>query len=1076
MKKLTNTLIFTLLFTGLSVYNASAFSGEGSGTEADPYQITTVEQLQEMNDDLTAHYILVNDIDASATSTWNGGKGFVPVGYNFSGSLDGRGYSIINLYSYDLDIICGLFSTIASGGEISNLFLTNCIITPSPDQMGTGAIAGKNSGSIINCHTSGTVTGNMFHGVGGVAGINYGLIENSGSSCDVGDATNYPNIVGGLAGRNEGQIINCSTTGNIIGKNAGGIVAFNASAGTIQDSFSESSVDGNADIGGFTGKNFGTIDNCYAKGNICQSIEGLENHGGFAGSNYGDISNCYSTGNTIGSSYSGGFVGLNDTDGTIINSYSEGSVSHDGLEGFGGFVGNNNGTINNCFSRCDLDGTGDYVAGFAGINAGLIYSSYSTGSVAGASNLAGFCSLNTSDISNCFWDKETSGQSASAGGAGKTTTEMKDVSTFTSTATSGLDNPWDFVDDPNDDTGSQDYWSITQGINSGYPYLKCQEPSGNIFYVDKNAAGLRNGLSWTNAYSNLQDALNDKWLEQGDTVWVADATYLPDEGTGYTAGARDTSFRIPDGVELYGGFSGTETSHEQRDPDANITILSGDIGSPADAADNSIHVLTAGNNAIIDGFTIKHGNANGSNEQSLGGGIYLKENSTGIKIENCTLRENNAGQGGAVSADGFVDFSISSCIFYANTATHGAAVHCENSEGNIYYSTFAENTASNYGAGLYYWGGGSGSPEIRNCTFYQNEAPSGASIHCRAAGINAQVMNSLHYGSTGDDIVLTNGAAIDVSYSRIPQAGYTGNNNNINDDPMIESFSEGNLQLYSISPCIDAGDPSSPNDPDDTRANMGNFHSTTDDVTNPVLTTKDATLYLDSEGTGTIQKQDVVENASDNLAVADTSLSRQSFSCADTEAAVLIDVTLTDLYSNSDTEQSSITVLDTISPVITCPGNQYVEAGPGDIYTVSGSEFDPAETGDNCSVAGYQNDYNNLSTLDGAEIPYGTTTIVWTVTDNSGNTKSCSFDVDVSEYTNIYQGEEDKIKVYPNPVRDKLKIINPSGESLNYSIADLAGNMLIKAQLKGNEIDVSSLDEGMYILKINDHIFKIIKE
>ena len=59
---------------------ASGFSGSGSGTQADPYQITNATQLQEMQDDLDAHYVLANDIDCSDTVNWNSGAGFEPIG------------------------------------------------------------------------------------------------------------------------------------------------------------------------------------------------------------------------------------------------------------------------------------------------------------------------------------------------------------------------------------------------------------------------------------------------------------------------------------------------------------------------------------------------------------------------------------------------------------------------------------------------------------------------------------------------------------------------------------------------------------------------------------------------------------------------------------------------------------------------------------------------------------------------------------------------------------------------------------------------------------------------------------
>jgi hypothetical protein len=75
--------IFVIFCNALTVY--SQFAG-GDGTPENPYQIETVEQLQAMNDHLDKHFILMNDIDASATAEWNDGAGFEPIGEQpFSG-------------------------------------------------------------------------------------------------------------------------------------------------------------------------------------------------------------------------------------------------------------------------------------------------------------------------------------------------------------------------------------------------------------------------------------------------------------------------------------------------------------------------------------------------------------------------------------------------------------------------------------------------------------------------------------------------------------------------------------------------------------------------------------------------------------------------------------------------------------------------------------------------------------------------------------------------------------------------------------------------------------------------------
>ncbi|GAG17392.1 unnamed protein product, partial [marine sediment metagenome] len=108
----------------ISSENVSAFSGSGSGTPSDPYQIGDVTQLQEISNELSAHYILVNDIDAS--ETWE--DGFDPIGgvdSAFTGTFDGNGYVIENLYIRSDNSYVGLFGATGSGAIIEDVGLEN---------------------------------------------------------------------------------------------------------------------------------------------------------------------------------------------------------------------------------------------------------------------------------------------------------------------------------------------------------------------------------------------------------------------------------------------------------------------------------------------------------------------------------------------------------------------------------------------------------------------------------------------------------------------------------------------------------------------------------------------------------------------------------------------------------------------------------------------------------------------------------------------------------------------------------------------------------------------------------------
>ena len=121
-----------------------------------------------------------------------------------------------------------------------------------------------------------------------------------------------------------------------------------------------------------------------------------------------------------------------------------------------------------------------------------------------------------------------------------------------------------------------------------------------VVYVDAQAASGGTGRSWNDAYRSLDDAL--RAARSGDQVWVAEGTYTPTSGRD-----RALSFDVPEGVAVYGGFSGSESELDQRDWIAHPTILSGDIGQPGQVQDNSYHVVVVHEAVVVDGFTIRDG-------------------------------------------------------------------------------------------------------------------------------------------------------------------------------------------------------------------------------------------------------------------------------------------------------------------------------------------------------------------------------------------------------------------------------------------------------------------------------------
>jgi hypothetical protein len=117
------------------------------------------------------------------------------------------------------------------------------------------------------------------------------------------------------------------------------------------------------------------------------------------------------------------------------------------------------------------------------------------------------------------------------------------------------------------------------------------------------------------------------------------------------------------------------------------------------------------------------------------------------------------------------------------------------------------------------------------------------------------------------------------------------------------------------------------------------------------------------------------------------------------EGTTTVEVSVEDASGNTGTScQFDVVVNDNEDPTISCP-TEKLERDPNSgncQYVVDGSEFDPLEFDDNCAGSTIENDYNNSSTLDGATFLSGNTEVIWTVTDASGNTATCSMTVEIS--------------------------------------------------------------------------------
>ncbi|MFA5745820.1 MAG: chitobiase/beta-hexosaminidase C-terminal domain-containing protein [archaeon] len=644
-------------------YIIIACQSGGLGTAASPFVICTPKELFNIRDAPSLYYLLGQDIDLDVT-LYNSGLGWEPIGVDnhpFTGSFDGNGHTISNLYiNRPIANYVGLFGYIDDGAIISNVKLENVNIIGNDS---VGSLIGRNNNGIISSsYSTGEVNGKNY--VGGLIG---NLIEGSISLSNFNGNVFGDLEVGGLVGINYGTISKSNSIGNVSGnqinaqyfsgEDMGGLVGVNV--GLISNSYSKTEVIGSTYVGGLVGFNHcaATIDSSYSTGNVSGRFEVGGLVGIYVDASFGclvkEIKNSYSTGNvtrqlaSISNEHFGGFIGQSSIDAEINNCYSTGKVIYESDSGK---------PINRGFSGTTVISSG----------------------------------MN-------FWNIDTSLQSTSPSVAtGLSNEAMQNIDSFQNLG-------WNFTT----------IWAINPSINNGYPYLKQIPPQPTVSVTSNPLPGTYNVSSLSITLSSSEDGVIYYTINGSNPVC--------DSGTSYSSPiAISIGTTIIKAIGCKEGFDSRILTFEYILPPPIIILTATDLNNVRNDLNKS-YILGADIDLGVSPYNIGNGwlpigaFGNSFNGTFDGNGhtiknLYINRTpsyvglfgiiGTNSKIKNLTLEDINAT--GSSYVGGLVGYNYGGTISDINstgvvfvTGVRGGGLVGESEFGNISNCIFDGNVSGN---------------------------------------------------------------------------------------------------------------------------------------------------------------------------------------------------------------------------------------------------------------------------------------------------------------------------------------------------------------------------------------------